>query len=130
MRGIVADTVRCGGSDVDSAVRFWIELSYLPEYKFVRGVELPLTPDKLDAVADAMLSRKLYWGDDFSIRVLAEKLNIRMVILRDGTPTIVQSESKTPTHAVILGLRREHFSPIGWRDQFVHPVGSRDRYSV
>ena len=130
MRGMVADTVRKGGEDVESAVKFWIELQDLPEYKFARGVTLPITSDKLDTLADAMLSHKLYWGDDFSIRVLARKLNIRLVILRDGTPTIVQSETKTPTHAVILGLHREHYAPIGWRDQYVHSVGGRERYVV
>ena len=130
VRELLLEMVCEGGEKVQTAVQFWFDLKSMREYAFVRKFPPPLDDEKLKSLANAMRSPAKYWGDDFAISMLAEKLRIRIVVLREGTPSLTQPKTATPTHSIIIALKDAHYVPISYRGRCVHPVGRFPEFSL
>jgi hypothetical protein len=122
LREIVLDCIRDGGEKVDAAVEHWTALSMLDEYSFVRCVEneaRPLSEKARAKLAKTMQVCAKYYGDDFSMRVLANKLNIRITVLRDGSAAFMQPEATSPTHTLLVALKDVHYTPISFNGHYI-----------
>lgn len=130
IRDMVLQAVRDGTPEACVAVQFWWELRDLHEYRFIRNFEPPLCSEQYTALAAKMEKPRYYWGDDFAISTLANKLRVRIVVIRDGTPAITHPANVTPTHSIVLALNNEHYVPISYRGDCVFSTGRRPRYSL
>ena len=107
LREIVLETVRQGGEFVDAAVAHWVELCALEEYKFascIKNEPQPLSQAARNMLAKTMRNVNKYWGDDFSLQVIANKLKMRITVLRSESTAFIQPQYNTPSHTVILGM--------------------------
>ena len=114
---------------MQAAVEFWWELRSMQEYAFVRQFCPPLSEPQLRRLARAMKSPSRYWGDDFALRTLANKLRVRIVVLRQGTASLAQPEGVSPTHSIIVALKDAHYVPVSYRGKCVHPVGRHKEFA-
>ncbi len=130
IRDMVLQSVRNATPDARTAVEFWWELRSMHEYRFMRKFQPPLSNEQYTELAKKMEDPRYYWGDDFAISTLANKLRVRIVVIRDGTPAITQPTDLTPTHSIVLALNREHYVPISYKGDCVFSTGRRPRYVV
>ena len=122
LRELVLEAVRQGGDHVNAAVAHWVELCNLPEYRFagcVKNEQQPLDAEQRNKLAAQMRNVNKYWGDDFSLQVLSNKLKLRVTVLRCGTAAFIQPQLNTPTHTVILALKNAHYTPVSFDDEFL-----------
>ena len=129
VRELLLAMVAEGGPRVQAAVEFWWELRSMRASAVVRKFNPPLDDTQLAQLAKTMHSPSKYWGDDFAISMLADRLRIRIVVLRDGTPSLTQPEGASPTHSIIVALKDAHYVPVSYRGRCVHSVGRHAEFT-
>ena len=102
----------------------------LHEYAFMqpaRGKPWPLAPNVILQIAQAMMDRNLFWGEEFAIRVFEQQLQVRCIIV-EGIPghglrlqhwNHDGEVEYRPTHYMCLFLQSRHYQPISYRSQFL-----------
>ena len=74
----------------------------------------------LEDMAEKMMDKSLYWGDEYAIAFLEKLLNVRFLVIHDGDPAKRGTDKvqRYPLFYILLYLRDGHYEPLSCDGQF------------
>jgi hypothetical protein len=142
LRSVVAFTVLADTDKVtNETLQCWLiiakeakrerDFDLLKDYAHVAAVaeaEWPLTQKERKKIYEAMLNPTRYWADEHAVRIIEDRLLIRILILQhtvEGELFIHHpvDHSSNPhyvaNHYVLLYLSHKHYQPVSYKGKFL-----------
>jgi hypothetical protein len=118
LRQIVAQTVLIDHPRFFTACEFWKEVCDDDEFVFYRPLKddhLPLQEKSREKLYRIMLSPRKYWGDQYSLDMLATLLQLNLVVYNSYSARIIRPGKHIKPRTTLflqLDLAMNHYSPL------------------